>query len=103
MQVIRLGSRPPLKSRRIPPHRRKITVVKPIQDRLFLLQAGVALSIRGGINRVFTQGELVALLARGLVVLCHEAGADEEDVADLDVASLGGGADVNALGEAAGG
>jgi len=103
MQIIRLGGGPPLESRRIPSHRRKIAVVKPIQDGLLLFQTGVALSIRGGIDGVFSQGESVALLGRRLVVLRHKAGADEEHVADFDVPSLGGGADVDALGLAAGG
>jgi hypothetical protein len=37
------------------------------------------------------------------VVGVDEAGADEQDVADLDVPALAGGADVDALGFAAGG
>ena len=44
------------------------------------------------------QCEFGALLGRAGVVVFGPAGADEEDVADLDVAALGGGEDVDTLG-----
>jgi len=44
-----------------------------------------------------TEGEAFPLLRGPLVVVLGPAIADEEDVADLDVAALGCGADVDAL------
>lgn len=43
------------------------------------------------------QRQRVPLFTRELVVLIHEAGPDQHDVTDLDIASLGGGADVYSL------
>lgn len=102
MHVIGLRGGPPLERGGIATHRSEVAVVEPVKDGLFLLQAGPALAVGGGIDGVFAQGEGVALLAGFLVVLVDEAGADEDDVADLDVAALGGGPDVDALGFAAG-
>jgi hypothetical protein len=51
---------------------------------------------------VRAQGAGGPLSGRLRVVCRHEAGADEQDVADLDVAALRGGADVQALRFAAG-
>ena len=49
-----------------------------------------------------TESELRGFFGRARVVVFCPAGADEEDIADLDVAALGGGSDVDALGFAAG-
>jgi hypothetical protein len=102
VQVIGLRGGPPLERGGIATHRGEVAVVEPVEDGLFLLQAGPALAVGGGIDGVFAQGKGVALLAGFLVVLVDEAGADEDDVADLDVAALGGGPDVDALSFAAG-
>lgn len=97
VHIIRLGGRPPLKSRRITTHRRKITVVEPIQYWLFLFQTSVALSIRGGINCMFSQGKSISLLPRCVVVLLHEPRADKDDITDFDISPLSSGSDVNTL------
>jgi hypothetical protein len=101
VHVIGLRGGPPLERGGIATYRGEVAVVEPVEDGLFLLQAGPALAVGGGIDGVFAQGEGVALLARFLVVLVDEAGADEDDVANLD-AALGGGPDVDTLGFAAG-
>jgi hypothetical protein len=97
MHVIRLGGGPSLKSRRITPHRRKVAVVQPVQNRLFLFQASVALPICCWIDGVFPKSEGVALFPRCFVVLFHEPRTDEDDIPNLDISSLSSGSDVNAL------
>lgn len=101
MQPVRLRSRPALESWRITPNRCEVAVMQPVEDRLFLLQASVALVIRQRIHRICSKSKGIPLLTRGVIVLLYPARADKDDVADLDVASLSGGADVNALGFAA--
>jgi hypothetical protein len=97
MHIIRLGGRPPLESRSITPHRRKVAVVEPVENRLFLFQASVVLSICGWIDGVFPKSEGVAFFPRCFVILFHESRADEDDIPNLDISSLSGGSDVNAL------
>ena len=66
--------------------------MQPINDSLFLLHARPKHAL------AMPDAELLVLLCAALVVILDETGADEEDVADLDVAACGGGADVDALG-----
>lgn len=96
MQIIHLGNRPDLKSRRIPSHPRKIAIVQPVPHSLLARDARKRQILVG------PRGGGVARLRAELVVLLDEAGADEEDVANADVAALGFGAQIEALGGGAG-
>jgi hypothetical protein len=93
MQMIALRRRPPLKSRRIAPYSRKVAVVQPVNDRFFLLHTRPLLFAAV----IMAEADLGVLFGAALVVVLDEAGADEEDVADLDVAASRRGPDVNAL------
>jgi hypothetical protein len=53
MHVVLLGGGPALERRRVAPHRREVAVVQPVQDRLFLRQAGIALPVGGRVDGVF--------------------------------------------------
>lgn len=93
MQMIALRCRPSLKSRRIAPYSRKIAVVQPVNDCFFLLHARPLLFTAV----IMAEADLGVLFGAALVVVLDEAGADEQDVADLDVAASRGGPDVDAL------
>ena len=96
MQIVALRCRPALKRGRIAPNGRKVAVVQPIFHGFLLLHAHplcfAAVSLTGS-----AEGEAFRLLGRAFVVVLDPAAADEEDVADLDVATLRRGTDVNAL------
>ena len=100
--MIGLGGGPPLESGGITRHGGEVAVVKPVQDRLFLFQAGKALSVGCWVAGVFAESKGIALLRGCLVILLDEAGADEDDVANSDVSSLGSRPDVETLSLAAG-
>jgi hypothetical protein len=89
--------RPGLKRGRVPGHGREIAIVQPIQHGFFLGQPR-ELDVFSLARR-----ELGAGGGGEEAVLLDEAGADEEDVADVHVAALGGGAEVDVLVEGAGG
>ena len=91
-----LQRRPALKSRRVAHHTGKVPVVQEIQHGVFLLQARPVQVV------VRAEGPRAALVGGQLVVALDEARADHEDVADADVAALGGWAEVEALGFRAG-
>jgi len=94
-------ARPRLESRAIPRHGREIAIVQPIDDFVLLTQARPALRVVRAVH-VGPETEGGALVVRLRVVGFDEAGADEEQVADLDGAAGRGRADVDALGGAAG-
>lgn len=93
-QHLPLHARPRLKCRRVARHRGEIAVVQPVQHGVFLGHACEAGPSPLREKRAFRRG-----LA---VVGGDEAAADEQDVADLDAAALGGGSDVKALGGSTG-
>lgn len=95
VQVVRLGGRPALEAGRVPSHGGEVAVVEPVLHGLLLLDPRPRLL--AAVGAVAAQGEGVAFLGRPVVVVLHPAGADEEDVADLDVAALRGRTDVDAL------
>lgn len=96
MHMPRLLRRPRLEGRRVAAHRREVAVVQPIQNLLFLRDARPALAVVARLVRAERRG--TALLRRLAVVGFFPAATDEQDVADVDVAALGGGADVETLG-----
>jgi hypothetical protein len=102
VQVVRLLGRPALEAGRVARHGGEVAVVQPVEHGLFLGHAGVALLLLQAVA-MLAQGERGAVLGRLGVEAFGPAGADEEEVADLDVAALGCRADVYALGLAAGG
>lgn len=89
-------TRPGLESRCIPRHRSEIAIVQPINNPLLLTEPSIALPIVLT-ERVFAQRQGLGLLAWQAVVALDEAAADEEDIADFDVAALRRRADVDAL------
>jgi hypothetical protein len=101
MQIPLPLARPRLESRAISRHGRKIAIMQPIDNFVLLAQARPALRIVWAVH-VGPETESGALVVRLGVVGFDEAGADEEQVADLDGAAGGGRADVDALGGAAG-
>ena len=96
MQIVLLLRRPTLKTRLIPSDRRKPTVMQPVNHRFFLLHTGPGLRVCGIVHG--THGYFGPFFGSGFVVGVYEAGADEENIADLDVATLRLGADIDALG-----
>ena len=72
--------------------------MQPVNDRFFLLHTRPLLFAAV----IMAEADFGVLFGAALVVVLDEAGADEEDVADLDVAASRGGPDVNALRFAAG-
>lgn len=88
-----LFTRPHLESRLIARHRSEIAIVQPIQHRVFLLETSP--------DGAFAGCESCVLLVATLVVVLSPAGAEEEDVPDLDVAALGRRANVETLPAAA--
>lgn len=94
--------RPRLKRRRIPRHTRKITIMQPIQHFRLLLHPRILEPILAIQARPMAQRGSRALGIRLAVVRLLPARADEEHVADFDVAALSGGADVDSLVFAAG-
>lgn len=86
--------RPRLKRRRIPRHTRKIAIMQPIQHLLLLTHPRPPLSVHA---LSMPQASTCAVSIAFAVVRFFPATADEQHVADLDVAALGSGADVDAL------
>jgi hypothetical protein len=101
MQIPLPLARPRFESRAISRHSRKIAIMQPIDNFILLAQARPALRIVWAVY-VGPESESGALVVQLGVVGFDEAGADEEQVADLDGAAGGGRADVDALGGAAG-
>lgn len=95
VQIVRLGSRPAFKAGRIASNRGKVAIVKPVLHGLLLLDARPRLF--AAVGTVAAQRESIAFLRASVIVVLHPAGADEEDVADFDVAALRGGPNINAL------
>ena len=102
MQVVLLITRPGLETGRVARHGGEIAVVQPVQHLLALFYAAPLLSIVGA-EHVWALGGRGAFFRRFGVVGLREACADEEDVADVYVATLGCGADVEFLSTAASG
>lgn len=86
MQQIQPGNRPDLKGRRVARNRRKVTVMQPFPHLRFTRNTGKSEIIVG------PACSSVLLGCGKLVVFLDEAGTDEEDVSDTDVATLGFGA-----------
>lgn len=90
-------SRPRLKGRCIARNGREIAIMKPVQNLLLLTQTNVSLAIFAVLATTVPQRSLCADFG-GLGVVCLlPAAADEQHVADFDVATLGSGSDVDAL------
>ena len=100
MQVILLRRGPALKGGLIAAHRTEVAVVQPIFHFFTLLYAD-PLRFTGVTLVDATESEGGAFFGRASVVVLGPAGADEHDVADLDVAALRSRQDVDALGGAA--
>lgn len=83
MQMIALCRRPPLKGRRVAANSGKVTIVQPVNNSFFLLHARPKLFT----SITMAKAELRVLFDATFVVVLNEAGADEEDVANLDVAA----------------
>ena len=96
VQIVLLRRRPPLECRLIASHSTEVAVMQPILHFFGLLHAN---PLRfAGVRLVdATEREGRALFGRAVVVVFRPARADEEDVADLDVAALGGWEDIDAL------
>lgn len=101
MQIHFPLARPGLKGRTVARHGGKVAVVQPVNDLVLLTEARPALRVVRAVY-VRPERESGALVRRLGVVGFDEAGADEEQVADLDGAAGRGGADVDALSSAAG-
>lgn len=82
MQIIHIGNRPSLKSRGITRHPSKVTIMQPVTH---ILRACDSRK-----SQVIVGPRCCCMSFRGseLVILLHEAGAYEEDIADADVAAL---------------
>lgn len=96
MQIILLRRRPALEGRGVAAHGAEVAVVQPVLDGFFLLDAR-PLRVLGVRVAVATECEFRALFRRACVEVLGPAGADQQDVSDLDVAALRGGPDVDAL------
>lgn len=93
-------TRPSLKTRRIARHGREVTIVQPVDHGLLLLDTHIPLPVVGA-NDMFPQRHGRTFVGRFRVIRLDVSGANQQDVADLDVASLRLRPDVDALGFAA--
>ena len=84
MQQPALIRRPALEARRVPGHGTEIAVVQPGDHVLGLLDA------RPGVVGFFAKGDSGVFFSSARVVVLGPAGADEKNVADLDVTTLRG-------------
>ena len=105
MQMILLRSRPPFKRGLIATHSSKVTIVQPILHLFRLLDPDprglLRMRRRTPVARA-AQRQPRSLRRRPVVIILRPARADEEDVADFNVAALRGRGDVDALCFAAG-
>jgi len=99
VQVVRLLRGPALKGRRVARYRREVAVVQPVEHGLLLLDARPLDAPRlGAVLQVHrAQRGRGPLLGGQLVIPLDPARADQQDVADLDVAALRLRADVDPL------
>ena len=88
MQQPALICRPALETRRVPGHGTEIAVVQPGDHVLRLLDAGPC------VIGFFAEGDSGVFIRGTRVVVLGPAGADEKNVADLDMTALRGGADI---------
>lgn len=93
-------ARPSLKTRRIARDGREITIMQPVDHSLLLLDTHIPLPVVGA-NDMLPQRHGCAFVRRFRIIRLDVSGANQQNVADLDVASLRARPDVDALGFAA--
>ena len=89
-------ARPRLKTRRIPRHRGEVAIMQPVDNPLFLRHPRPPLSIIDP-KLMRPQRHPRPLVRRLAVIRLHKPTADEQDIADLDIAALCLRMDIDAL------
>lgn len=92
-----LMRRPRLKSRCVTPNSGKITIMQPVKNLLLLAQTRISLSILSVLSTAVPKCGFAPFLRALLVIRLFPTAANEQHIADSDVATLRSGPDVDAL------